>query len=870
LVKTDWQYDDIVTEVDLNQMGTEINANTAKVADNFDSKPWTPITLNNGVQIVQGGDVPAILHPEFSGRTLVNLLGREGNCESAFITARWESIVALDSTKKTLGMNSLNIKSNNMSTATISFFSSEPTYNLVAGKSYLAISYIHGNSTSSIVGNVGFQQRFSFCANSIVWADVQPNEYYEMIPTEVLMSDKFSQFGFTFTPALTAKYSTGFYILGTGQNYWVDGIRLYEITSLEKTYIDSLSAVDKQEYIAANYPYVDDMKHVNNVYLENKGKNLLPSLQGASIIASGTIILEPYKMDISAVAHYAGITYNVNVAPSQTYTFSLEISGIIDHNNKAYYAIEGFDSNGVTTGVLVNALLPPNGLNISTFTTGANTSLVKINILKLGIGTFIVSNFMLNIGNVALPFEPQKPSYMYLPDLQLKSSADGSVRDELYTDGYGKPRVTRRFREMVLDGSLGWGFYADRVGFKNVIWMAPNATGSNDRIIKYDGKVIQNEDPTAATDRYDILSDTTLILSITDTDSGWGETYQPTLDDIKAYFWGWEMGTWDGLFTKGYNGTGTQAWRPIGDTHPTARGVVTLPTQELTEAEKVISTFKNPYRLMYQLTTSIDESVEYEGSLMLHEGANQVEVGTGIVVREAAKVGYSSAENSYHINFNSVVGNAIHSPLSKRVNKILNVYRNGRNDSWLHFSNLTYGNDRIAIAGINYDPTAAYSVTYLALDTYALGIAPQTINVKYAPNIRESVDSLVREVVEARTEINVLRNTKDDKNKKQPEWISATLLNGWTGELKYRKNSIGQLEIAAYLVGGVIGALTNIARLPDGYRPLRTSTMRVNETTAGSMVNGEIYVNTDGIVAVANGSTLETGASYQCNIVANI
>ena len=39
---------------------------------------------------------------------------------------------------------------------------------------------------------------------------------------------------------------------------------------------------------------------------------------------------------------------------------------------------------------------------------------------------------------------------------------------------------------------------------------------------------------------------------------------------------------------------------------------------------------------MYQLSQSVDEVAEYEGELMLHEGYNQIEVGTGIVVREVS------------------------------------------------------------------------------------------------------------------------------------------------------------------------------------------------------------------------------------------
>lgn len=50
-------------------------------------------------------------------------------------------------------------------------------------------------------------------------------------------------------------------------------------------------------------------------------------------------------------------------------------------------------------------------------------------------------------------------------------------------------------------------------------------------------------------------------------------------------------------------------------------------------------------------------------------------------------------------------------------------------------------------------------------------------------------------------------------------WITATLQNGWTGTLQYRKNNIGQLEIEAVIKSGTTNQGTVITTLPVGYRP---------------------------------------------------
>ncbi|MBJ8192715.1 hypothetical protein JDS79_38910, partial [Bacillus cereus] len=45
-----------------------------------------------------------------------------------------------------------------------------------------------------------------------------------------------------------------------------------------------------------------------------------------------------------------------------------------------------------------------------------------------------------------------------------------------------------------------------------------------------------------------------------------------------------------------------------------------------------------PYQLVYQLATPTVEPIVSEGQLAFNEGDNQVEVGTGIVLREKAKL----------------------------------------------------------------------------------------------------------------------------------------------------------------------------------------------------------------------------------------
>jgi hypothetical protein len=596
------------------------------------------------------------------------------------------------------------------------------------------------------------------------------------------------------------------------------------------------------------------MKHVNAVYIENKGRNLLPPFSEWTLHANA-VVKESYELTIDATGVSQFCSTFVPCLPNVEYTLSITSSG---GGTKSYLQ---FSENGIipipegVAGEITNSgkasvISPSNAKYIRVrIDNGAATS-----------GTFTFTNPMLNIGSEALPFEPQRPSYIYLPDCNLRSNVDGRVADRLYKDGQGKPRVMRRFQE-VQGNSLEWVFHYDMVGFKAVKFSRPTNLMSyqSSTVIKFDGSFIPSTGNITNGANLFTVDATHFYLSISDNDSGWGESYTPTADEIKAYFYGWRMYQ-DGIAddTTPYS-SGTKAWRHIVPAGVTRTGhTTTLPT-----TVNPLSSW-TPYRLMYQLAQSVDEPVSYEGSLMLHEGDNLIEVGTGIVIRESAIPSVQSTGFAY-IN----VEPGGYTKLSTRLLRFIGIFRSGKLDKSWTYNHKTmgaaYGEYYAVCPIINYNLTAAYSVTYLALDTYALGIAPQTISAEYAPNIRESVESLVRELVEARTETSVLANTKAQKQ--QPQWINATLMSDWMGTLQYRKNEQEQLEISISVTSGVVTNLTRIATLPVGYRPSQTLVIRLNKNATGSMVNGEIYINKNGTVTVAASSSLETGTVYQATAV---
>jgi len=771
----------------------------SELHDHLASKPPSSISLTHGVQVVQGGEVPSIIHPTMKGRTLVNLLGRDGNFNDL---NRWREyngggyasgypgILALDPTNALYGTTCLKI------TGVDGIFQ---TYNIKSGKPHLLVAdaRVVGSSTgvylicTSPVGGMAYKGN---TVNSTAYS----------VTFCTFMSDA------TVSAAVYAAVGTD-----ASNPAYVDGFRLYEITAAEKTYIDSLTTAQAQEYIAANYPYVDDMKHVNAVYIENRGKNLIPPF---SEWRSQVGVESPYKEVLTTATAPAelDLVSDIPVVGGQTYTLSVPSALPRGVSINIY----PFNKNGVSTsGVSI-----PEGTKQITYTMPVDAIRATVQLYTTSSGTFTFENIMLNPGSIALPFEPQKPSYLYLSDCNLRSNVDGSVADQLYTDRQGEPRVTRRFKEVLLDGSLNITFVAAFTGFKVVILdAAKDAIGNTGTVVKYDGKVFKTQASNVAFSAADQawngdvstgFAGNEVAISILDADHGWGETWAGTATTVngvsvsatnlmKAYFNGWKYVN------------ETTGWQGIND------GAQTSNNQNY-----VISNYSNgytPYRIMYQLPQSIDEPVTYEGSLMLHEGANQVEIGTGIVARETANP--KREWESLWINILNSYPSAA-SELSKRTYKILRVYKDAvlTQDFYVNTSSsVINGKEALVAPSARFDPTAAYSVTYQALDTHSLGIAPQTVNADYAPNIRESLESLVREVAEARTETSISRNTKAQKQ--QPQWITPTPLSGWTSyslnyaPASYYKDDSSVVRIRGLIKGGTMAANTPLFYLPEGYRP---------------------------------------------------
>lgn len=103
-------------------------------------------------------------------------------------------------------------------------------------------------------------------------------------------------------------------------------------------------------------------------------------------------------------------------------------------------------------------------------------------------------------------------------------------------------------------------------------------------------------------------------------------------------------------------------------------------------------------------------------------------------------------------------------------------------------------------------------------------------------------------------------------NKTQENWITATLQNGWTGNLQYAKSDLGYVTVQGIITAGTTTVNTIVASLPFGYRPQYLKHCFLLTSSSPTSKDG-LYVHSSGNVYVTGSGELVTGVSYHINYI---
>lgn len=521
--------------------------------------------------------------------------------------------------------------------------------------------------------------------------------------------------------------------------------------------VKNIMLIEAQE---TKLPFVANMQGITNPTVENIRDNLIPAFHfGGDWYTPGWLKIGAIDaVNVNATSESGGyMRVLLPVVPGTKYTFACTRNAQVKvTTNKGSH----IDRDQLTT--LFEESDVQNGNMNCTFTVPADAYFIRILFAHPANG-FVAYPRMVK-GATSLPYKPQVREA-----LTVKTTLH--TGESLKVNAAGQLVKTKKYETIEL-GDVN----ARYIGIQTGLHLVDIALGliGNDipaTLIKFNGAVCKQLNYTTGNSGNDTfyldsriatVDGGELRISIADTESGWGPSYQPTPAEIKAYFMGWKM------YADGAGGRnelyetakGNKYWYPISrvnDTFDSAyRTVNTAPT-----------TFANnkaswqPYKLCYLLKTPVSEVVATAGSLTLDEGENMLVVSEGRIVREVTKPYHyktttpdGTVYNRYEINTRT------QSSLAYNTANILQVYKNGKPDyAWRIEYVAIAGSVRALLEADLFDPAAVYTVTYQPLEPYRVSVPTNAITIEYADKLGGVIQLLVTTAAKLGTQTANMQNS---------------------------------------------------------------------------------------------------------------
>jgi len=215
-------------------------------------------------------------------------------------------------------------------------------------------------------------------------------------------------------------------------------------------------------------------------------------------------------------------------------------------------------------------------------------------LLNIQLNGDVLESIKIQEGTVATPYISYNKSNVLLQDIlpngidEMRSVNDIADRIVKISDGY---EFEKNVEHESLNNIVSWEHSADFNGHKRVRTSTFNSKTFGNKLYKYDGISLLEIGNVDVVDSFiDNVGDTHFYLTVSNTDSGWGDSYTPTVDEIKAYFLGWRMANTSlGLYE-----SGAKQWKSIiRYADPTEVSYSIVPT--------TLDTDYTPYQLFYQL-----------------------------------------------------------------------------------------------------------------------------------------------------------------------------------------------------------------------------------------------------------------------------
>ena len=500
--------------------------------------------------------------------------------------------------------------------------------------------------------------------------DVKPNTYYISI-CEMNGSDELGAITVSsFSPSTYKENRVGinkFFALHTEDktqlgialtpnkigNIKVKNVRLYEITEEEynKINVDAEYIGDK---LVEKYPYVDDIKCVVNPYVECN-ENLLERIR----FERGKVVdLDTSSATFGEIVSTSNRRYSANekiYLPHGKYSLKLPQVNISDLE----IFVTEVNISKKTSNTLVAWGSPFNASYTFDFAEGY----IAIAIRKKGETDFIDSEVgILNNTKLTLVKGDLSKSYEECHNSRVMFETRVYDSEKITRDNSGRYIKNSEWGEHSIEGQGKLEIYGDTntydstcktIAIRGIQGMFDSVS---QYLVAYNGAIIKNA--VNVTDgNYKYWTDHTsdiLFITVPNSITGWGDTYTPTQEEIRAFFLGWRMfPSGENGFSKLYDGTNEKVWAKlwigIGGKAESGLAPLVNGTDSFTCPTILNDQGYTPYKLIYKKETPTIEEVKTHGSLVVKEGVD-VNVGSGLVLGEKIKAYFYSDLGNWYIH----------------------------------------------------------------------------------------------------------------------------------------------------------------------------------------------------------------------------
>lgn len=571
------------------------------------------LTLKHGTQIVNVKRGTPMRLRQFVGRTLVNLLGRAGS----FASGKWKIFAATGSESGNVYTMKGDGTAVNPQLISENRLGAVPS---VGDKVFLRAKVCNVSGTPRDIRMYLYDLVSRVKSSEARIASPVVGEWYD-IGIVVTIPQEFVTNWSATSVRLVSTYADAPSSNGAVTKF--RGAAVYKIPASD--------AALPVSTLLQKYPYVEGVSNVDRPYVEVVSDNLIPPFTSDKWVKDSWFrVQDGYRATCHNSTGEVRVLATCTVAakPLTTYTFGGTFT-----QGGAYLDIVGYDAMGGVTLDSPNAGGTTQDGNPITVQTTADTTHIQFRIVTTGKGEHEWRGVWAVVGHEAKPFKPQQRSLWAVECELAAEPLAGSDADTLVVGGDGKPYMIEKWEKITLDGSYTYATNGVAATYRTISFSADTQIPKGVSVphgTKYDGTVLRQWQANIDTGDFLWFQGTfqNFYLTVSHNDTGWGATYNPTADEVKAYFLGWKMTHSNGATpytTTGAAANGGKVWIPLRGFNG-SNGSPTLPHSA---SEIAIANGWTPYRLQYlKETTTVVPVKSYEIGAALTEGDNVVTVGT--------------------------------------------------------------------------------------------------------------------------------------------------------------------------------------------------------------------------------------------------